>query len=450
MREQIKKDIKETVKIIDTSKLEFVNITEYKHLVKDNIWTKAIQTALEEKKNVYIPDLGHEILLDDSIFMDSNTNLKVDKKQLIKLLPNKNICMIRNRNILPGSHKYIERENPDCNITVSGGIWNATGNHGMRVDYLHAVEGGFAHMAFSNIEHLNVTDVTFLGGAASYAVMISNCEDFYVDNIYFDNHKKDGVHIDGPSKYGIISNLKGEGLKDDMVAILAWDWYGSGMTHGDIEYVYVHDVEGVDNEIRLLSGRKEYPNHLTHDCAVRNCVFENINGIYTYKMYYQPNCKNVIYQDKNFDSALTVGEMENIYFENISVPKLRESGFNDIPVYGIFDILADCKNINIKDVKISDSCENLENKNVKLVNVGPISATWKYGDSVETWGDFFDPDMCCTVEDITFENIIMAEEKITDAEKLVKETIQKINPDYPNTTPKGGTGYGKINKVNVR
>ena len=95
MKEQIKAKIRETVKIIDTSELNFVNIKEYEHLVQDNIWTKAIQTALDERKNVYIPDMGHEILLDGSVFMDSHTNLKVDENQVIRLKEQTNVCMLR-------------------------------------------------------------------------------------------------------------------------------------------------------------------------------------------------------------------------------------------------------------------------------------------------------------------------------------------------------------------
>ena len=73
MKERIKSNIKETVKVIDTSSLVFTNIKDYEALVTDNIWTKAIQTALDEKKNVYIPYMGHEIRIDVTIFMDSHT-----------------------------------------------------------------------------------------------------------------------------------------------------------------------------------------------------------------------------------------------------------------------------------------------------------------------------------------------------------------------------------------
>lgn len=448
MKEQIKAKIKETVKVIDTSSLDFVNIKEYEMLVTDNIWTKAIQTALDEKKNVYIPYMGHEIIIDGTIFMDSHTNLKVDEKQIIRLKEHTDVCMLRNRNMIPGGHAYTEQVNPDEYITVTGGIWAAPDNAPLRMDNLRTIVGGFAEIGFSNVRYVNVTNATFSRGT-SYAVMISNCTNFYVDNIKFDKFEKDGIHIDGPAKFGIISNLDGVGLGDDMIAILAWDWYSSGVTNGDIEDILVENIKGDNNEIRLLAGRKVYRNGKKKDCDIRRCVFENITGIYTYKMYYQPHYMNVAW-GKHFDSAETVGEMNDIYYENITVPKIRNSGFNEIPIYGIFDILADCKNLNLKNIKLEHSLEELEKKNIKLINVGPISATFKYTEDKSKWGDFFEPDMCCFVEDINLENITFDDVKVTDAEKLVKETHQSINPDYPNTLPEGGIGFGKIKKVNVK
>ena len=73
----------------------------------------------------------------------------------------------------------------------------------------------------------------------------------------------------------------------------------------DQRKMVVENIKGDNNEIRLLTGRKVYRNGKKKDCDIRRCVFENITGIYTYKMYYQPNCRNVI-MGKHFDSAETV------------------------------------------------------------------------------------------------------------------------------------------------
>lgn len=445
MREQLKQEIQNRVTVIDTSALTFTDVRDYQHLAEGNVWNKAIQAALDEKKNVFIPNLGHPIFLAESIFMDSGCNLDIALDQEIRLCPKVNTCMIRNRNIRSGNAFYVEQEDPDEQITVNGGIWCSEGNGRLRVDKFGTSVGGFAHLLFSNVKGLNVTNITILGGATSYAVQITNAHDFYVDHISFYDHRKDGVHIDGPAKYGIIRNLKGSNLGDDMVALLAWDWYASGVTHGDIEYVLVEHVEGDDNEIRLLSGRKEYPNKKTHDCAVRNCVIEDVSGIYTYKMYYQPNCANVEF-GTDYDSALNVGEMSNIYFKDISFPCLRESGFNDIPVYGLFDILADCENLNFENISISQSWEDLEKKNIRVVNAGPISAPYKVVEDPKEWGELFDPNAICTVKDIHLKNVTFCGQLETDPEKLFKETKQSPNSELPKL---GGNGYGIIEEIEV-
>ena len=153
MKEAIKKDILETVKIIDTSPLDFTDVREYEYLVYDNIWTKAIQKALDERKNVYIPYMGHEILLDGSVFMDSNTNIKIDEHQIIRLIENTNLYMLRNRNILPGNFAPATLTNPDENITVEGGIWQSPGNIKKTLEWCCCVTACFA---FSNIRHFNI------------------------------------------------------------------------------------------------------------------------------------------------------------------------------------------------------------------------------------------------------------------------------------------------------
>ena len=445
MKEEIKKDILETVKVIDTSLLEFTDVREYEHLVYDNIWTKAIQTALEEKQNVYIPYMGHEIITDNSIFMDSDTHLKVDENQIIRLKEKTDLYMLRNRNILPGNFAPATLTNPDENITVEGGIWKSPGNTKKTLEWCCCVTATFA---FSNVRYVNVTNVHF-DDMNNYALIFSNCENFYVDNILFTNCLRDGYHVDGPAKYGIARNLRGDNLGDDMVAILSWDWYNCGMSHGDIEKMYVENVHGKNNEFRLLTGEKIYPNGRYATCDLKDCVFENMSGFYVYKMYYQPHCRRVVNKDKDFDRAETVGKMDNIYFDNIEIEVKEDGGFGGIDVCGLFDILADCTNIHFENVRVSCEFDEFDATGMRFVNVGPLSSTWKYGNAPEDWGDLFDADRCCEVDDIYLKNITFNDVKITDGNALVKEKHQKINEDYPNTTPAGGTGFGKVNKVIV-
>jgi hypothetical protein len=69
-----------------------------------------------------------------------------------------------------------------------------------------------------------------------------------------------------------------------------------------------------------------------------------------------------------------------------------------------------------------------------------------YPDEPEKWGELFSPDSVCMAENITFENVFFNDEKINTIDEIMAEVHLSINPDYPNTTPKGGTGFGEIKK----
>ena len=64
-----------------------------------------------------------------------------------------------------------------------------------------------------------------------------------------------------------------------------------------------------------------------------------------------------------------------------------------------------------------------------------------YPDEPEKWGELFSPDAICEAKNITFKGA-----KMTKLDDIMSKVHLSINPDYPNTTPKGGTCYGKIIK----
>ena len=87
---------------------------------------------------------------------------------------------------------------------------------------------------------------------------------------------------------------------------------------------------------------------------------------------------------------------------------------------------------------------------MKFVSVGPLSAVWKNGsENPEDWGEVFDPDAICHVYDLYFKNISFSDGKATERQELTKEIKMRINPDYPDTTPRGGTGYGVLGKIHI-
>ena len=447
--ENLKKEIFDNVKTVNFTKDDCVDITKYSHLVKDNVWDKAINTALIENKRVYIPDLGKEIMLDSSIIMDDDTVLIIDQNQVITNTENNRLCMVVSRRIKDGAYNAVDRSDCNKNIYIEGGIWSPN-RHNSVEKLVNSVEnpfmGVFAIMLFINIENLTMKDCVF-ENSRSYAAEISDVKGFFIENIKFLDYKKDGIHLNGPAEYGIIRNLEGKNMLDDMVAFNAWDWDTSAATFGTIDHVFVENVKSNNNEFRLLPGRKTFSDGTFVDCDITNCIFKDITGVYTFKLYCQKNWKEA-FDFTYSDHSETVGNINNVYFENIRFDKVRKDGFSEITVNGLFDCCADMKDIHFNNISVDMDKAEFDKTGLKLMSVGPISFTWKrhYPDEPEKWGELFSPDAVCEVKNVTFKNIIFNGEKMTDLDGIMSEVHLTVNPDYPNTTPKGGTGYGTIIK----
>ena len=80
-----------------------------------------------------------------------------------------------------------------------------------------------------------------------------------------------------------------------------------------------------------------------------------------------------------------------------------------------------------------------------LLAIGPKSQTYKYGRSEDParWTEIFSPGLDCTVRNLSVSGV-RTRDSHTDLpiEQVVKVVEQKLNPDYPKTTPRGGTGKG--------
>ena len=87
---------------------------------------------------------------------------------------------------------------------------------------------------------------------------------------------------------------------------------------------------------------------------------------------------------------------------------------------------------------------------MRVVEVGPKSSTWKRGFSdPKMWAELFDPELICTAKNLSFKNITFAGQPCSDEQAIVGCHRLQPNPDYPNTTPKGGTGYGVIENYSI-
>ena len=79
-----------------------------------------------------------------------------------------------------------------------------------------------------------------------------------------------------------------------------------------------------------------------------------------------------------------------------------------------------------------------------IIEIGPKSQTYKHkADDPATWTEIFSPDFDCTVCNLTVSGVRpQGAETDLSMEQVVHVIELKPNPDYPKTTPKGGTGKG--------
>ncbi len=212
------------------------------------------------------------------------------------------------------------------------------------------------------------------------------------------------------------------------------------ITFGAISNVLIEDVTarapGPCPEVRILGGTKNYDDGSHVACDISDCVFRRIRGIETFKMYDQPNLE----LGRDLDFADPIGTLRNLHFDDVE--------FGRPTAEAPFQIASNVDGLAIRNVTLAFDPESPEGKAFKLVRIGPLSQTFKY-DPVDTgrWVDIFSPDKDCTVSGLTLDAVQTRPPDgqtclVENTAALVAVIQQTINEDYPNTTPRGGTGRG--------
>ena len=145
-------------------------------------------------------------------------------------------------------------------------------------------------------------------------------------------------------------------------------------------------------------------------------------------MYDQPNLE--MGRDKDF--AAPIGKMHSLLFQDIELVQPADPA--------TFQIHSDVDGMAIEDVRL-----NFEPApKFRLVSVGPLSETYKSKkDDPRTWVEIFSPDKDCTVRNLHIGKVAApSSASPLAAQNLIEVIHQTINPDYPHTTPRGGTGKG--------
>lgn len=411
--------------------------------------SELITDALSRHRAVRVPYLEVPICLDRPIALPSGARLSVHPDTVLRMNDGVAGCMARNEHLLDGCAGPMSGAR-DCDILVEGGIWEGGSRFGRSGDPDPVLQRFLADgmllgvLFFCGADQVEIRNLT-VRRSEEYAILLAGCNDFTVRGIRFDDQKKDGVHVNGPAERGLIEDVQGL-CGDDIVALNAWDWDTSAVSFGAIRDISVKRVRCERGEIRLLPGRKTYPDGAQAECPVQRCAFKDIEGVYTFKMYQQPNCHNV--ERAVPDRSDCPGEISDVLFDGVRLDSAANEGFGEVCPEGLFEMGADCRAIRIRNVSLGFPASVYDGRGGALVTVGPKSSTWTRGfTDPARWVELFEPDLICTAEDIRFENIRFDGRRCEEKAQLIRARRLSVNADYPRTRPRGGTGYGIVRGV---
>jgi hypothetical protein len=425
------------------------------HSITAKVWSNAIEQCLEKNSSAYLPNTISPIYIDRPIVLKSGNRLIAHPQAEIRLIIGAvGTCMVRNASVRYSGDAPVEMcAGADEDILIEGGIWNDQRNEGRGrgglSDKNNSIVGSMTTMLLHNVSRVAIRNACFRDCSA-FAVQVGNATDFLIENLTFDE-TADGIHVEGPAQNGIIRNIKGK-TNDDIVALNAWDWEHSSITFGPITDILVENIEMPKgytwSEIRLLPGTKIFRDGKTIDCDVRRCVFHNIRGIHTFKMYDQPNVGRV-----DEDYADPIGKISDLFFSDIEVEGIDMTGYYDKSSDGVFDICADIEGMHIQNVHYN-YIPGQNNMAPYLISVGPKSLTWpKKGNPANGWFEVFNNKANPVVSGLTVKDVSIPDSSSQgkrihlsdeDLAKLIHERCLTPNPDFPNTMPAGGTGHGRI------
>ncbi len=416
-----------------SGKIESRNVTA-------EVWTAAMQATLDSQGTLHIPARPQPYYLDGPLILKSGQKLSADPTAEIRLIPGSNSCMVRNEHVVTLNTNPVPADLPlDTDITIAGGIWTtlatadneSNGNLLGRSSGVNPAFGTHGVILLQNVRRVSVKNVTVRQSKA-FGVHLANAHDFIVENITLEEHRRDGVHVNGPASDGLIRGVRGDS-KDDDVALNAWEWKNYAPSYGSIERIIVEDVTGWpgdehegNNAIRLLPGVKRFDDGTTLDCPIRDVTLRRITDIRHFKIYDQPNLE--LGRDNDF--SIGVGTVKNLRLEDLTF---------DRP--GRIELHANTDGLGIHSVHVNHPITS----DWHLLAIGPLSQTYKRGKSEDAvnWTEIFSPDLDCTVRNLSVSGVrVRGAQADLPIDQVVTVIEQKINPDYPMSTPKGGTGKG--------
>lgn len=418
-----------------------VNITQYSSLVRSDkgkeLWSDALQTALNEHEVVVIPARKEPYYIDKQIVIPSNRRIEASGAT-IKQTADCLVLMLRNSSTADGTHAPIKNIKKDSNISIDGGRWEESrdsrqgyGKTG-KYDDDRSFYGVSTLFLFNNMENLSLTNITF-AHTAGFAVQTGDIKDAIFEHIAFDSCYADGLHLNGNSENIICRDIKGE-VGDDLVALNVYDWQNSSVNFGPMNNVVCEELELFESSgykaIRIEPGKYYYDDGTEIDCALTNAIFKNVKGIRTFKLYYQTPG----YYIEDSPERGAVGSADNLFFEDIKIDlKLPIDTFdeymNSHPTRGSFAAFELGSNIGYL------SLENIELTLYKdkfpysyLACCGPKSIL------CDNRYEVFDPYLSSEINTLELTDITVNGKRAVSAEGIVHEIeFDNINNDGHST-----------------
>jgi len=322
------------------------NIPLYGDGVHDD--TAAIQSLLDRRGLILLPCGTY--LISRPLIIHDDTHLRLAPSAVLRLADGANCSILDNDGL------YERRTNR--NITIEGGIWDGNNSAQTRefiadenqpCDYDKYISNSLTVLMirFVHTDHLTVKNITFKN-PTSYSIHIADAKYFTVENIYLDHDlskpNMDGVHIQGPARFGTVRNIYGN-ANDDHVALCANGTVRSEVTRGPIEDV---DIDGVycDNGytgVRLLS----------FGDPIRNISVRNIHGAFR---YYAVSLTHHYPLREGRDILLENIHISDVYASKTLLSDERTIAERDALIWLENDI--SCRNVCIENLYRTEQDEN--------------------------------------------------------------------------------------------
>ena len=313
--------------------------------------TSAIQELLDKRGTVRLGDGIY--LISKPLIIHGDTHFLLSGRAHLRLKDGANCSLLDNDGL------YSDQSN--TNIIIEGGIWDGNNraqqrqripNEGCPGDnnedqpcdkqvYISNIYTVFM-IRLVHTTNLTVKNITFKD-PTSYAIHIADAKHFTVDNVYLDYDlallNMDGVHIQGPARFGKIHGIHGN-ANDDHVALCANGTIRSAVTRGAIEDITIDGIY-CDNGytgVRLLS----------RGDPVRNITVSNIHGAFRF------HAVSFTHHYPLRDDMPVL--IENVTLNNLFIAKSKKidsdplfSRFTNEPLIW-FENGVNCKNIVIEKV----------------------------------------------------------------------------------------------------